>query len=314
MTDYLDDRGVWRSTRPNRSSRSRGISTAPGERERQMAQRFHEEADKALAAIGAATSDDERASLTAQAAEFRQMADEQLKGAEFKTMRTKAKELRKAFREKFAKLAGEYKESQDEKYPEEYRAKEGDRLLRAMSMAEAELQVAIVQWTHGQKVEAARLRHVDPVGDQATETRRLREMQEVDQLAAQYPTKTQAGNTLIPLAREFLANGNVDRASVFLKAAVKSGAYDGTLERDLNTALDRVVPNRRQAVEIEVAAQDEFELAMKDVADQRVLHKVGDAQEQVRASTAAKMAAYRREREAKFLLEESNIELPTEVN
>ena len=178
-----------------------------------------------------------------------------------------------------------------------------------MSLAEAELSVAVIQWSHGQKVEAARLRHVDPVGDQATETRRLRELQEVDQLAAANPSKQQAKNTLIPLAKEYLANGNVDRAAVYLKAAVKSGAYDGTLERDLETALDRVVPHRRQAVEIEVAAQDEFELALKDVAEQKVLYKVGDAQEQVRASTAAKMAAFKREREAAFLLEESNIDL-----
>ena len=74
--------------------------------------------------------------------------------------------------------------------------------------------------------------------------------------------------------------------------------------------LDRVVPHRRQAVEIEVAAQDEFELSRKDIADQKVLHKVGDLQEQARQSTVAKMAAFKRQREAAFLLQENGIELP----
>lgn len=256
MADYLDERGVWRSTRPNRSSRSRYVA-------------------------------------------------EQKEP----TMRTKAKDLRKEFRAKFAFLAGEYQESQDEKYFVEFREKEGDRVLKAMSLLEATLQVAIVQWSHGQRVEAAMLRHVDPVGNPAEETRRLREVLEVDQLAAANPSRQQAMNTLIPQARDYLANGQVDRAQVFLKAAVKAGAYDGTLERDLNTALDRVVPNRRRAVEIEVAAADEVDLALRDVASQRVLHKVGDQQEQVRASTALKMAAYKREREAAILLAESNIDL-----
>ena len=94
MTDYLDERGVWRRSRPSRASRP-GRSNTPGEYERLIAQRFREEADKALAAIDTASNDEERAALTAQAAEFRQIADEQMKGAEFKTMRTKAKELRK---------------------------------------------------------------------------------------------------------------------------------------------------------------------------------------------------------------------------
>jgi len=319
MTWRQDDRGVWHGPRAAHDAHAENfrrvdrIANTPGERERLTAQRFREEADKAeAAAIGAATTDEERKALTAQAAEFRRTAAEQMKGAEHKTMRDRAKALRKAFREKFAMLAGEYAESQSEKYPTEYREKEGTRLLRAMSMAEAELSVAIQQWHFGQKVEAARLRHLTPTGDVASETRRLREQQEVDQLAAQFPTRTQARSTLIPLAKEYLAAGNVDRASVYFHAAQKVGSYDGTLERDIEAALDLSVPHRRSAVEIEVAAQDEFELSRKDIAEQKVLHKVGDLQEQARQSTIAKMAQWKRQREAAFLLSESGIELPPE--
>ena len=71
------------------------------------------------------------------------------------------------------------------------------------------------------------------------------------------------------------------------------------------------VPHRRQAIEIEIAAQDEFELARRDVAEAKVVHKLGNLQEQARQSTRLKMADYKRQQEAEVLKQELGIELPS---
>jgi hypothetical protein len=71
------------------------------------------------------------------------------------------------------------------------------------------------------------------------------------------------------------------------------------------------VPHRRQAVEIEVMAQDELELSRRDIAASRVAHKIGTPVEQIRASNHMKMADYQRQREAPVLAQELGIELPS---
>jgi hypothetical protein len=228
---------------------------------------------------------------------------------EVEVMRDKAKALRKEFKAKFAMLAGKYSASQDDRYPQEYRDREGAAILREMNILEATLSRDLILWSHGQKVEAARLRQIEPELDAAGETRKLREALEVDQLAKTYPSKTQAKNFLLPIAREALQAGNLAKARKHFAAAQQVGAFDGELERGINAALDMADPNRRKAVEVEVAAADELELGRRDVAAQRVLHQIGTQQELARASTVQKMADFKRKREAEFLLQESGIEL-----
>ncbi|MGH2511910.1 MAG: hypothetical protein ACRDGQ_04405 [Candidatus Limnocylindrales bacterium] len=74
------------------------------------------------------------------------------------------------------------------------------------------------------------------------------------------------------------------------------------------------MPHRRQAVEIAVAAQDEFELPRRDVAAARLIHEIGTPQEILRASTAVQMADYKRQRETPALPRELEIELPTSTD
>jgi len=225
--------------------------------------------------------------------------------------RAQARAIRRKFRDDFQRLAMEYAAAQDERYPREYREQEQSRVLKEVNRLEALLTHRMLVWNRERRAEADRVRHADPVGDAATETRRLREQMEIGNLAEQFPSAVQGRNILLPEAWKFLNAGNVERAQVYVQAARKVGAQDGTIDREINRLLDATVPHRRKAVEIEVAAADEVELARRDVAEMRLLHKVGSDTELVRASTAVKMHDYKRAREADILQREHGIELPT---
>lgn len=228
--------------------------------------------------------------------------------------RERARALRKEFRSKAGSLAQQYHASQSGQYPPEYRAREGERILKEIRFAEASLATEMQKWNYAQQVEAARLRHLDPVGTPAEESRRLSERMDMLALAEQYPAPAQARNILLPQAREFLAHGNVSKARVYFEAARKVGGTDGTVEKAIEDALDLTVPHRRKAVEIAVAAQDEFELSRRDVAAARLNHQIGTPQELVRASNSVQMADYKRQREAPVLARELGIELPTSTD
>lgn len=256
-----------------------------------------------------------RAALEQQMAELgiehRRVQREVLREQEVRMSRDKAREHRKAFRRQFEALAQRYVESQSERFPPEYREQEGRKIKQEMVLAETRFNREMLLWHHGQRVEAARLRQQDPPLDAAGETRRLREQLESDALAKQYPSKVQAQNFLIPQARAALDGGNVERARVYFEAARLAGTTDGVLERDLNVMLDRVVPHRHQAIELEVMAADEMELARRDVASALLTHEgIGTQAERIRASNIVQMADYKREREAPVLKEQHGIELP----
>lgn len=229
--------------------------------------------------------------------------------------RERARAIRKEFRATVDRLAAQYHASQRDQYPAEYREREGARILREIRMAESTLSTEVQKWHYAQRVEAARLRHIEPMGDTATETRRLCERMEVAELTDRFrDNRVSAKNTLLPQAQEYLAAGNIDRARVYFDAAKNVGVHDGTLEASIEQALDLTVPHRRQAVEIEVMAQDEFELSRRDVAQRRLIHQVGTPQELVRASNTVKMADFKRQREAPVLARELGIELPTSTD
>lgn len=230
---------------------------------------------------------------------------------EVKVSRDKARALRKTFREQYAAVAARYKESQSDRYPIEYRQREGAAILKELAALETGHSRDMLLWHHGQRTEAARLRASDPVGDSATETRRLREQMEANTLAEQYPSKAQGRNILLPEAWRLLGAGNLDGAQKYLAAARKVGAEDGNLDREINRLLDASVPHRRQAVEIEVLAQDEMELSRRDIAASRLAHRIGTPIELVRASNTVQMADYKRQREAPVLAQELGIELPS---
>ena len=225
--------------------------------------------------------------------------------------RDKARAMRKTFREHYAAVAARYADSQSERYPIDYRQREGAAILKELNLLEAGHSRDMLLWHHGQRVEAARLRATDPVSDPATETRRLRQQMEADALADRYATRIEAQNHLLPEAWRLLNAGNIDRAQMYAAAARKRGAEDGNLDREVNRLLDSTVPHRRQAVEVEVMAADELELSRRDVAAQRLAHGIGTPVELVRASNAVKMADYKRQREAPVLKQELGIELPT---
>lgn len=225
--------------------------------------------------------------------------------------RSKARALRKEFREKFLRLAMRYNESQSEQYPQEFRQSEGAAIRKEINALEATLSREMLLWHYGEKTEASRLRSSDPIGDPATETRRLREQMEAASLAEQYPSATQARNILVPEARRLIETGNLERAEVYLAAARKHGVEDGHSQHEINRIYDRTVPHRKRAVEVEVAAADELELSRRDIAAMRLEHQIGSSSELVRASTFLKMADYKRQQEAAVLERDHGIALPT---
>ena len=244
-------------------------------------------------------------------AERRQVQKVVLREQEVRMSRDKARELRKAYQAAFDKLAAKLTESQSDRYPVEFRQREGASIRQEMVRLEVAFNREMLLWHHSQKVEASVLRQQTPTLDAAGETRRLREQMEVDSLAKQYPSKVQAQNFLIPQARAALDGGNLDRAQVFFAAAKQSGYTDGALERDINITLDRVVPHRHQAIELEVMAADEVELARRDVAKALLVHEgVGTPAERIRASNTVQMVEYKRSQEAPILKEQHGIELP----
>lgn len=255
--------------------------------------------------------DQQMAALKKERAPLNQAAKQE---QEVKVSRDKARAMRKEFRQKFDAVAARYAESQSDRFPVEYRERQGAAILKELSVLDAALSRDMLLWHHAQKVEAARLRASDPLGDPATETRRLREHMEADRLAEQYPSRTQARNILMPEASRLLDAGNLDAARVYLTAAKKLGADTSMLDHEVDRILDRTVPHRRQAVEIEVMAADEMELARRDAAAVRLNHKIGTTQELARASTTVQMADYKRQREAPVLVRELGIELPTSTD
>lgn len=287
----------------------RRMDSIRGERQRLAAIRLLEAEAVVLARLGVTTNEAQRAWLETQAADLRRYANEEMKEAESGMSRDRARDLRKAFREKFQKVAACYQEAQSDKYPEDFRRRETETALREMRMLEAQFQNDVIVWPHGQQVEAARLRHAEPTLDAAGEMRRLRETMEVEALTKRFPSKVQMQNFALPIARQALAAGNVGKARVHNEAAQRLGAFDGSIERGINSALDRDEPNRRKAIEIEVEAADELELSRRAIAEARVLHKINSPQEQAAASTAVKMADFKRQQEAVVLREESGIEL-----
>ena len=137
---------------------------------------------------------------------------------------------------------------------------------------------------------------------------------EANALAERCPTKIEAQNHLLPEAWRLLNAGNIDRAEMYAAAARKRGAEDGTFDREVNRLLDSTLPHRRQAVEVEVMAADELELSRRDVAAQRLAHKIGTPVELVRASNTVKLADYKRQQEAPVLKQELGIELPASTD
>lgn len=225
--------------------------------------------------------------------------------------RDKARAIRRTFTQQFQALADRLRESQSDRYPEAYRREQAAAILKEMTLLETTLSHDLTLWRHGQQVEAARLRAADPVLTPEQETRRLREQMEARDLAEQNPSRAQGQNILLPEAWRLLNGGNLDRAQVYADAAKRVGALDGNLSREIDRLRNATVPALKQAREIEVMAADEIELARRDVAALRLSNKVGSDTDQVRASTALKMADFKRAREAVVLKQEEGIDLPT---
>src|SRR5688500_17802779 len=91
------------------------IARQEGGPQRMRAEAFLRREVEILARIDSSTNDGERAYLHEQAAALRQLADDEMKEARVKMSRDKARELRKAFRQKFSTLAAKYAASQDDR-------------------------------------------------------------------------------------------------------------------------------------------------------------------------------------------------------
>jgi hypothetical protein len=213
-------------------------------------------------------------------------------------MKEKAKQIRERMRKRLAEVAQRMalvQEAEDEQFPPEYQVKRGQQrgeLLREWKLVEGQGEAEINAWAQETRREADALYHSDPVGDPATESRRVSENMEIARLAEQFIGQpTMARNRLIPEVRRFISLGVLDKARIHLEAAKRAGVVDGRLDQALTDAYDQTVPHRKRAREQMRVIEDQRDLFDNDRYSLRLVYRVGS---QVQASTAAKMLAARR--------------------
>jgi hypothetical protein len=288
-----------RSARQNRSAAR--FARDPSERARAIAQRLLEEEARVLASIDATTTEGERARLTAHAADLRRMATEQQQEAQVSGMKDKGKEIRERMKKRLSEVAQRMalvKASEDEQYPPEFQVKRQEQrslLTREWQAIESQAYGELQQWADESSHAAEALYASDPLGDAASESRRTSRNLEIAALAGPLigQPQTMVRNHLLPEARRFLALGNTERAEVFLQAAKRAGVVDSRLEQALSDALDDTVPHRKQALAQLRDVQDERDSFDLDRYSARIAHGVGSSSEQVRNSTALKLAQWR---------------------
>lgn len=272
----------------------------PAARMRATAQRLLEEEARVLASIDATTSAGERARLTAQAAEIRRMADTELKEAQVSGMKDKAKEIRERMRKRLGEVAQRMalvKEADDEQFPPDYQAKRAQQrteLRREWNTIEAGAFGELQAWAQEQTTRAQAQYASDPIGDAATESRRVSRNLEIAGLAERFIGQPRmASNHLLPEVRRFMSLGLLDRAETYLEAAKRAGVIDARLEHALSSALDESIPHRKQALSQMREVQDERDSFDLDRYSARIAHGVGSRSEQVNNSTALKLAQWR---------------------
>lgn len=210
-----------------------------------------------------------------------------------------ATEIRARMRKRLAAVAMKLamiKADEDEKYPEEHRRtreKQRSELFREWNTIESQGIAELREWQKQANEEAQRIYHSDPIGDAASESRRVSENLEIARLAEPLigSGRTMIDNHLLTEARRFLALDLPDKARLYVEAARRAGHDDSTIRNAVEAAYDRSIPHRKRARDLMNEAEVQSDLIENDRFSLRLVHGVGD---QVQASTAAKLLAARR--------------------
>ncbi|HEV8489551.1 MAG TPA: hypothetical protein VGQ58_07160 [Candidatus Limnocylindrales bacterium] len=256
------------------------------------------------------------ASLERRAAIQQQLAQERdaRKGArmqkEYERMTTEAKQKAEQIRKRAIARLREVAErlrqfpplDADQTYgvrAEEYNKKRSN-LLHEWRMTEEQAFAAMEEWVEANWALAQALYDSDPVGDAATESRRVADELAITGLAAPLIGQPQAmiRNRLLSEARRLIASNAPDRARVYVEAARRAGVTDGRLDNALTEALDRSVPHRRQAREQMDEIVLQRDLLRNDIYSERLTQKVGTTAEQAATSANLKMRNFMQEQRA----------------
>lgn len=260
------------------------ILRKPGGRALLHAERFYQEERRVLERLDLATDEEERKRLLTQAQEYRRIADESAKEARSLTMTATAKQIREAAKKRLNAIAQQLAlipASEDQKYPEDHRETRRDqraKLEQSWRTIEQQSHAELAAWADGERATAQALYASQPVGTPQEESRRVADLLEAQGLAQRFSGQPRAMivNHLVDGAKQFLASGNIARARVYSEAAKQLGVDDGALDRDLNEALDKVVPTRRQGREQLAAIEVETEGLDRDLVSARIQNGVGD--------------------------------------
>lgn len=178
---------------------------------------------------------------------------------------------------------------------EQYNKKRSD-LLHEYRLTEEQSFGAMEEWVESNWALAQTLYDSDPIGDAATESRRVADELQIVNLAAPLIGSPQAArNRLLPEARRLLASNTPDRARVYIEAARRAGVEDGRLDRALIDAFDRTVPHRKQAKEQMDEIVLQRDLMRNDVYSERLINKVGTTAERAAISANLKMRTFMQE-------------------
>lgn len=261
--------------------------------------------------LEAATTDEEKERATGLLNDIRQQIAEAERTRKVTVNTQKAKDIRARRNEATSRLAAALAASQHEGYTQEFRDAERDRITREYEEVNRRAEAEMQAWLAEQAAEANRLYHSDPEGDTASETRRLRRIEEVKAITERYAGKEKMliENHVLAEAQRFVAMGAMDRAQTFYEAAQRLGVEDGGVAQAIEQHLDRTLPHRKDARQMRLDAVAEAQFLGIDAARGRLIHGIGTPTQQVRDQTVVKLAEYKEPREAD-LLREQGLEPP----
>ena len=275
------------SRQPGGAARLRAIDALEQE------QRFLDLADKA-------SDEATRQEFMALAATLREQADNALKQTEEQVMATTPKQIRERMQKRLGqtgqRMAAVIPADDVLHTPDGQKRRMDERvaLRREWTVIESQEEEEFNAWANERAQHADRLYHQDPVGDAAHESRRVADALETAALAQQYVGRqTEARNRLLPEARQAIARGDLGRARVVVQALERVGIIADDLDTAIRQQEDASLPNRREALTIRQQVEDErvrFDHARYEA---RIVHGFGSEQDQIRASNAIKLAAWR---------------------
>lgn len=278
------------------------VAKQPGGRAVVLRMLFQRREREVRAAIEATSDEGERAQLTANADELKRLAATvQAEAKEYEAMQT-AKQIRdkavarlRAIAQEMAALPDRVEGDDVAHSPQQVRLlKARNDLRQRWRIAEEQAFAEMGVWVASSMADAQALYDSDPIGDAATESRRVADELAIVNLATPLvgQPQTMVRNRLLSEAKRLIASNAADRARVYVEAARRAGVTDGKLDHALNEAFDRTVPHRRQAKALMEEIGLQRDLLRNDVYSERLIHNVGSRSEQASTSAAIKMGAF----------------------